>query len=170
MSLREFVPEMVGYIQHLTKLVSREAAFSCQGRVGVADSPLCPSSSARARADLQVVYPILLVILCCRTFFVRVMPDALILFKASVEAEGSADEGAPSFLSRVRTSLKEDHSLFAWANRGAWETVETDDEETRREGNQFRIGFEPLFVDFEKTTAWFMVYSLVEVRSILEAN
>lgn len=120
--------------------------------------------------DLQVVYPILLVILCCRTFFVRVMPDALIFFKPSAEAEDSTGDSAPSFLSRVRTGLREDHSLFAWANRGAWHTVDTDDREIQREGDQFRIGFEPLFVDFEKATAWFMVYSLVEVRNVFTAT
>lgn len=97
------------------------------------------------------------------------MPDALILFKPRMEAEDGADDGAPSFLSRVRASLREDHSLFAWATRGAWQTVETDDEETRREGDHFRIGFEPLFVDFEKDTAWFTVYSLLEVRRVLAA-
>ena len=140
--------------------------------LGVAASQLFLSSTlcARARGPPQVVYPILLVILCCRTFFVRVMPDALIMFKPSGDADKSADDSALGFLSRLRTSLREDHSLFAWADRGTWETVETNDDETRREGDQFRIGFEPLFVDFEKATAWFMVYSLVEVRSVIVAN
>lgn len=149
--------------------VSRTAVGS-QARVCTTDRWPTVPLLLYTRVGLQVVYPILLVILCCRTFLVRVMPDALIMFEPSVEAEDSAGDGAPTFLSRIRTSLKENHSLFAWANRGAWQTVETDDEETRREGDQFRIGFEPLFVDFEKSTAWFMVYSLLEVRNALIAN
>ncbi len=115
-----------------------------------------------------------MVILCFRTFRVRVIPDTLIVYEPKDGAEGNDDRGgggggsSPGFFSRVRTALREDKCLFAWADRGTWKTVETADADTRREGNQFRIGFEPLFVDFEKTTAWFMVYSLVEVTSMVD--
>ncbi|CAN0570525.1 unnamed protein product, partial [Laminaria digitata] len=72
---------------------------------------------------------------------------------------------------------KESRSLIAWADAGQWMTVErvhresrpeddwfqiTVDEGARREGDRFRIGFEPLFVDFTKAGSWFMVYSLVQ--------
>ncbi|CAN0588780.1 unnamed protein product, partial [Laminaria digitata] len=72
---------------------------------------------------------------------------------------------------------KESRSLTAWADAGQWVTVEkfhresrpegdgfqiTIDEDARREGDRFRIGFEPLFVDFTKAGSWFMVYSLVQ--------
>lgn len=110
-----------------------------------------------------------MVLLCFRTFRVRVIPDTLVVFKpkewAADEYDRAAGGGTPGFFSRVRTSMREDKRLFAWADSGAWRTAETADVDTRREGDQFRIGFEPLFVDFEKTTAWFMVYSLVEVRN-----
>lgn len=117
------------------------------------------------RAGPQVVYPVLMIVLSYRTHRVRVAPDTLIVFKPAGEEENDGTDGTvtSSFLSKVRTGLKEDHSMFAWANTGAWETVETPDEETVREGDQFRIGFEPLFVDFTKKTSWFTVYFLLEV-------
>ncbi|CAM9800080.1 unnamed protein product [Ectocarpus fasciculatus] len=115
-----------------------------------------------------VVYPVLMVILSYRTHRVRVAPDTLIVFKPAGEDENDGADGTvpSSFLSKVRTSLKEDHSMLAWANTGAWETVEAADEETVREGDQFRIGFEPLFVDFTKKTSWFTVYFLLEMVGI----
>lgn len=57
----------------------------------------------------------------------------------------------------------EDYSLFSWADRGQWETVQTENREIIREGDWFRIGFEPLFVDYTKRGTWFIVISLVEV-------
>lgn len=118
------------------------------------------------RGDLQIVYPVLLVVMIYRTHRVRVVPDALIVFTPIGVDVDSLGRNTPSFLSRVMAGLKEDHSMFAWANKGEWETVATTEEETRREGDRFRIGFEPLFVDFTKYSAWFMVYSLVEVRGV----
>ncbi|CAN0562417.1 unnamed protein product, partial [Ectocarpus sp. 12 AP-2014] len=100
-----------------------------------------------------------------RTFFVRVRPNTLIVFTPKESDDdtvdgGDAEEGQrarpASFLSKVRAGWEEDHSLFAWANKGTWETAETDNEGTRREGQWFRIGFEPLFVDFTKSGAWFV--------------
>ncbi|CAB1116602.1 unnamed protein product [Ectocarpus sp. CCAP 1310/34] len=92
-----------------------------------------------------VFYPILMFVAVLRTFFVRVRPNTPIVF-----------------LSKVRAGWEEDHSLFAWANKGTWETAETDNEGIRREGQWFRIGFEPLFVDFTKSGAWFVAFTLVE--------
>lgn len=109
-----------------------------------------------------------MVMLSYRTFRVRVRPDALIVFKPNLEPGDDLDSDRKrSLLSKIKTGLVEDHSMFAWADQGSWKTVETEDEETRREGDQFRIGFEPLFVDFTKRTSWFMVYSLVEVRVLV---
>lgn len=111
-----------------------------------------------------------MVILTYRTHRVRVAPDTLIVFKPAGEEENDGTDGTvpSSFLSKVRTGLKEDHSMLAWANTGAWETVEAADEQTVREGDQFRIGFEPLFVDFTKKTSWFTVYFLLEVPLLRE--
>lgn len=107
-----------------------------------------------------------------RTVFVRVRPDTLVVFvpndddddDAGDDVEGGVSAPKPSFLSRVKAGWKNDQSLFAWANKGTWETAETADEETRREAEWFRIGFEPLFVDFTKAGAWFVAFTMVEVR------
>lgn len=122
------------------------------------------------RVSLQVMYPVLMIAMVYRTFHARVRPDSLIVFvpnsRDNFEAGDYGSDGfrKPSLLSRVWTGVKEDHSLFAWADRGAWETVETADEQTRLEGDQFLIGFEPLFVDFTKNGSWFMMFCLLEVR------
>lgn len=121
----------------------------------------------------QVFYPVLMFVAVLRTFFVRVRPNTLIVFTPNEvdDGVGDAEEGQrarpASFLSKVRAGWEEDHSLFAWANKGTWETAETDNEGTRREGQWFRIGFEPLFVDFTKSGAWFVAFTLVEVKSAL---
>lgn len=106
-----------------------------------------------------------------RTYFVRVRPKTLIVFTPNVvEDDAGAGEGAeeaasatrPSLFSRVKAGLAKDHSMFAWANKGEWETVETGDEGTKREGQWFLIGFEPLFADFTQSGAWFVAFTLIE--------
>lgn len=66
-------------------------------------------------------------------------------------------------LNRFRSSWREDHSLFSWADRGQWETVPTMDGSVQREGDWFRIGFEPVFVDYTKRGSWFVLETLMEV-------
>lgn len=60
--------------------------------------------------------------------------------------------------------LKEERSAFAWAQKGVWRTVDTEDVTERRLRDWFRIGFEPLFADFTQSGSWFAVYALLEVR------
>ncbi|CAN0007882.1 unnamed protein product [Ectocarpus fasciculatus] len=150
--------------------------FAYEGAVASQVSALreagCPPVMIAAGLAL-VFYPVLMFVAVLRTFFVRVRPNTLIVFTPN-EAEdeagggggGDTEEGQrarPSgFLSKVRAGWEEDHSLFAWANKGTWETAETENEGTRREGQWFRIGFEPLFVDFTKSGAWFVAFTLVE--------
>lgn len=57
----------------------------------------------------------------------------------------------------------EDYSLFSWADKGQWETVQTPGRYVSRDGDWFRIGFEPIFVDFTKRGSWFIVISLLSV-------
>ena len=106
----------------------------------------------------QVLYPILMILLVSRTFLRKVRPHDSIVFK-----DGSNDESTHSFAAKVKNGLKEDHSMFAWANKGEWESVESSDTQVKRDRDWFRIGFEPLFVDFTKNGSWFIVYMLVEV-------
>jgi len=108
-----------------------------------------------------------------RTYFVRVRPSTLIVFtpkydeNAGEDPEGGGPAPKPGILARFKAGWAEEHSLLAWASKGKWETADTGDEETRREGQWFRIGFEPLFVDFTQAGAWFVAFTLVEVFGTL---
>lgn len=92
---------------------------------------------------------------------VRVRSDALIVFSSNETDEGSTDK--PTLYSKMITGLKKDSSLFAWADKGRWKTVQTADEDARRDADWFRIGFEPLYADFTQAGSWFIVYTLIEV-------
>lgn len=96
-----------------------------------------------------------------RTMTVRVRPDDLLVFRQF--APGEASGGVHGILSRFRTSWREDYSLFSWADRGQWETVQTTERRVQRNGDCFRIGFEPVFVDYTKKGTWFLLATLVEV-------
>lgn len=74
------------------------------------------------------------------------------------------------FLSRFTSSLAEGNGLFSWADKGQWETVETENRRVSREGDWFRIGFEPIFVDYTKRGTWFIVILLIEVRKFSRAR
>ncbi|CAM9664947.1 unnamed protein product [Scytosiphon promiscuus] len=114
-----------------------------------------------------------MLVMVTRTFLAKVHPNDSIVFTPYAEDNDEADvdtQGSPpsllsstrNFGASVRTSLKENDSMFAWADKGQWESVETADNKDKRERDWFRIGFEPIFVDFTKSGAWFVVYSLAE--------
>ncbi len=115
-----------------------------------------------------------MIVMVSRTFFSKVRPDDTIVFmpraiddedggESATGTGGSFSSSTRSFAAKVQASVKKDHSLFAWANKGRWESVETTETEVKRERDWFRIGFEPLFVDFTKDGSWFVVYMLLEV-------
>ena len=91
----------------------------------------------------------------CRTMLVRVYSNVVVEFRRlpNVHTQGRG------LISRSTNEL----SLFGWADKGRWHTVPTSDERLRRERNWFRIGFEPIFVTFTHSAAWFTVVFLVEV-------
>lgn len=99
-----------------------------------------------------------------RTIQVRVRPDILLIFRPFAPGEASGEQPTRGFLSRFRTSWAENYSLFSWADRGQWETVDTAVIDLKRQADWFRIGFEPVFVDYTKRGAWFMLFNLTEVR------
>lgn len=110
-----------------------------------------------------------MVVLVFRTIYVRVCPDDIIVFETTTDADdpeggGGDQQQQPTFLSRVKAGWDESSSLLAWADKGQWTTTEKADREAHREGDWFRIGFEPLFVDFTKHGALFMVLSLIKVQ------
>lgn len=114
-----------------------------------------------------------MIVMVSRTFASKVRTAAHIVFKSNADNDTDANENegnffnsACSFGAKVRTSLEQDHSMFVWADKGQWESVQTTDRKAQRERDWFRIGFEPLFVDFTESGAWFVVYVLVEVRGL----
>ncbi|CAN0523838.1 unnamed protein product [Ectocarpus sp. 12 AP-2014] len=106
-----------------------------------------------------------------RVIFVRVLPPVATGLAFAVTQKDSyyttnSQRGCRGFFLRVRKGLEEDHSAFAWAKKGAWRTVENEDTKEQRLRNWFRIGFEPLFVDYTKAGSWFAAYGLVEAAVI----
>lgn len=99
---------------------------------------------------------------------VRVRTDALIVFVPNETRETSI--GKREFFSKLLAGSTKDFSLFSWADKGQWETVNTSDVKARRDADWFRIGFEPLFADFTQAGSWFIVYTLMEVRRVLYQN
>ena len=95
-----------------------------------------------------------------RTTFVRVCSTSVIEFRRFPDEE--TDDGG--LIYRSATGWWYNQSLFSWADTGRWHTVHTSDETLRRERDWFRIGFEPMFVDFTQSGAWFTFVFLLEVR------
>ena len=113
--------------------------------------------------------------------------DDLIAFEPTAHSHevGEGDGAGEGFLLRVIKSCKESRSLLSWADAGQWVTAKraytefpgeddwaqrSADDIARRQGDRFRIGFEPLFVDFTKAGSWFMIYSLVQVYTLIQTT
>ena len=114
----------------------------------------------------QALYPILMIAGIFRTTLLRVWSGVVVEFRR-LPNEDSTDGGV---ISRSITGWRQNKSLFSWADKGRWHTVETSDEGLRRERNWFRIGFEPTFVDFTQSGTWFTVMFLLEVTSVVPAG
>ncbi|CAN0278175.1 unnamed protein product [Ascophyllum nodosum] len=109
-------------------------------------------------AIVLALCPILLIVGIFRTTLVRVWSGVVVEFRR-LPNEESTDGGV---ISRSITGWRQNKSIFSWADKGRWHTVETSDEGLRRERNWFRIGFEPTFVDFTQSGTWFTVMFLLE--------
>lgn len=59
-----------------------------------------------------------------------------------------------------RDGWRNTHSVFDWAGKGTWKC--SADEEMNFEERKFRIGFEPLFVDFTQEGAIYITFLLVK--------
>ena len=53
---------------------------------------------------------------------------------------------------------KKAHSIFEWADKGEWKS--RDEEQEDLDGRMFRIGFEPLFVDYTREGAVYIIFLL----------
>lgn len=110
-----------------------------------------------------------MLVLVWRTVVVRVRSGALIVFepkKTRATREPPSDgfsSAAGHFALRLREGWRKQTSIFAWADRGHWVTTDAMDEDSTCNANWFRIGFEPLFVDFTQSGAWYTVFTLGEV-------
>lgn len=49
-------------------------------------------------------------------------------------------------------------SIFGWAEKGGWSCRKSEDEDL--DGRNFRIGFEPLFVDFTDRGVVYIIFML----------
>lgn len=102
-------------------------------------------------------------VMVSRTILVRVRPDVLLIFKPFEDgSRRDAPKSMGAFLGSIKTSWTDGFSLFSWADKGQWETAEI---ENRRVGDWFRIGFEPVFVDFTKPGVWLIIVFLAEVSA-----
>lgn len=61
-------------------------------------------------------------------------------------------------ISGFRDGWRNGRSVFEWADKGAWRC--STSEELDFDGRKFRIGFEPLFVDFTKEGAVYIIFLL----------
>lgn len=111
-----------------------------------------------------MLYPVIMVMAVWRVIKLRIHPDAVLVF-IYYDHESDADTAicSPGVLSKCKTSLVNQDGLFSWADRGRWEAAGSEDSQTVRERNWFRIGFEPIFVDFTKPGTWYILISLVQV-------
>lgn len=101
-----------------------------------------------------------------RVVAVRVHPHALLAFKPFGDDVAMRDQLQGhdiSYMSKLKSGWKEGCSLFSWGDKGRWEMIGMEHHAASREHGWFRVGFEPVFVDYTKRGVWFVVVSLIEV-------
>ncbi|CAN0508745.1 unnamed protein product, partial [Laminaria digitata] len=77
---------------------------------------------------------------------------------SAVEAEGRKGCWCANMCRGFRDGWRNGRSVFEWADKGAWRC--STSEELDFDGRKFRIGFEPLFVDFTKEGAVYIIFLL----------
>ena len=96
-----------------------------------------------------------------------VHPGVLIVFTTNADAGDDSVADSPGFFfSKVKTSIVDDRSMLPWADKETWETCAVPDPQDVRERDWFRIGFEPMFVDYTKSETWFVLFPSIEVRPV----
>lgn len=110
-----------------------------------------------------------MVLVVWRVIAVRVHPHVLLAFKrfGDAEAKVAALHGSSiGCTSKLKSDWTEGRGLFSWGDKGRWETNEKEHQAESREHDWFRVGFEPVFVDYTKRGVWFVMVSLVEVSPL----
>lgn len=95
----------------------------------------------------------------CRTIAVRLSSKEIVQFR-----EVSPEDDVGSLALSSTTVSSGARGFFFRADKGTWCTALTTNEIVRHERTWFRIGFEPLFVNFTQSGVWFTMLFLIEVR------
>lgn len=107
----------------------------------------------------QGLYALFLFCTTWRIISIRIRPENIVKF-------AHRDRDVPRSIRAVWNHIKSG-TLLSLADKGAWETVMGGDDQSEkvREWDWFRIGFEPMFVDYTASGTWFVFVLLVEVSS-----
>lgn len=101
----------------------------------------------------------------CLVLLAPVPDNGVSIFGTNLQTAPSFKPPSDGFLARFKSSWTGNYSIFSWADKGRWESVQTQNRQVTRQGEWFRIGFEPLFVDYTQRGTWFVVISLLEVST-----
>eukprot|EP00903_Cladosiphon_okamuranus_P021845 g20085.t1 len=113
------------------------------------------------------VFPIVMIFYVGRIVWSRVKPqEGPVTFEMDPDAATGEEEEERQkrrcWCAKVcrgfRDGWRNGHSVFDWAEKGAWKC--SADEKVDFEGRKFRIGFEPLFVDFTQEGAVYITFLL----------
>ncbi|CAN0434084.1 unnamed protein product, partial [Ectocarpus sp. 8 AP-2014] len=122
----------------------------------------------RRMVHRRFVFPIFLMFYVGRIVWSRVKPqEGPVTFDKGLAPEEGDEGGGGEGRKRCwcvllcrgfRDGWRNGHSVFEWADKGAWVCLK--DEKVDLESRKFRIGFEPLFVDFTKEGAVYIIFLL----------
>lgn len=128
------------------------------------------SGRGRCFETFKGFYPLLMFVAVWHTLRKWIHPGISVVFTTNDTADSGSATGSPGFFSKLKTSIVDDQSMLSWADKGAWETGEATNPQDVQERDWFRIGFEPMFVDYTKSGTWFILFSMIEVRPVCIAS
>ncbi|CAM9933272.1 unnamed protein product, partial [Sphacelaria rigidula] len=106
------------------------------------------------------IFPIMMIVWVSRIVLSRIRPQ---YGPVDYEHRWANESERPkvrvvNFFKGVGHGWRTGDSVFSWADQGAWKCRTREDEDL--DGRKFRIGFEPLFVDFTKRGAVYIVFMM----------
>lgn len=124
------------------------------------------SGRGRCFETFKGLYPLLMFVAVWHTLRKWIHPGVSVVFTTNASAGDGSVTVSPGFFSKLKTSIVDDRSMLSWADKGAWETGAAADSQAVQGRDWFRIGFEPMFVDYTKSGTWFILFSMIEVRPV----